>query len=541
MTRPRIELLSPAGGHEAACAALAYGADAVYLGLPRFSARAEAENAAPESLAEIVGYAHSLTPRRRVYAALNTLLREDEWPAALAALEELAAAEADAVIVQDLGLARLARRFFPRLPLHASTQMAVHNAADARQLAALGFRRVILARELSVDAAEAVARAATGVEVEMFIHGALCYSISGRCLYSAHVVGRSGNRGRCAYGCRAAFTPADGSAAALPFSMKDLALDRRLERLRAGPLASLKIEGRMKSPLYVAAVTDYYRRRLDGALREPEASVRREDLRTIFSRPWCEGPGDSGTEAVIDAETVGHRGARVGRVERIRRDPRDGFFLEFVTARALERHDGLQLDLPGRDRPFGFAVDELRCAERPNARALIRVEAGETALVQLPHDAPRLPVGAPVYCSASQAVKRAYPYDRPRPGVFRPRQPVRIEASWRPGQLTLTATATWPTLPAPVRTTLEKPGPFAPARRPEAQPAAWQAAFERLGDTDWRLEELTLDNPAGFFLPVSEINALRRTLIAQLDTAARAARAEQQTLRLEQAAAESPS
>ncbi|MHB8763722.1 MAG: peptidase U32 family protein, partial [Deferrisomatales bacterium] len=253
----RPELLSPAGGPEAGYAALAYGADAVYLGLKRFSARAEAVNFSLEELDAFTAYAHSLTPPRRVFVALNTLLLEAELPAAVALLAGVREVGVDAVIVQDLGVARLLRRHFPGLEVHASTQMAVHSRRGVEALARLGVRRVVAARELTLDELRGLC-GQTDVEIECFIHGAVCYSYSGLCLFSSHALGRSANRGACAYVCGGSFTPEGAPEArrCLPFAMKDLALPDRLADLAGAGIASFKIEGRKKSPLYVAAGTD---------------------------------------------------------------------------------------------------------------------------------------------------------------------------------------------------------------------------------------------------------------------------------------------
>ena len=244
MNKNLPELLAPAGTPEAAWAALAYGADAVYAGLSRFSARAEAGNFTAESLDELIGYAHHLG--RRVYVTFNTLVQQGELNAALETLATIRDLNADGVIVQDMGVVRMAQKNFPQLRLHASTQLAIHNLAGAKQLAALGFKRVVLARELSLKSIEHISKNC-GIETETFIHGALCYSYSGLCLFSSHLLGRSGNRGRCAYCCRQPFE--SGGETTLPFSMKDFSAAAHLPELISAGVASLKIEGRMKSPL----------------------------------------------------------------------------------------------------------------------------------------------------------------------------------------------------------------------------------------------------------------------------------------------------
>ncbi|HPC20776.1 MAG TPA: peptidase U32 family protein, partial [Kiritimatiellia bacterium] len=355
MMPPRTELLAPAGERAAAYAAFAFGADAVYTGLPRFSARAGAVNLSAGELEEIIAYAHGQPRPRRVYVTLNTLVREAEQPDLLQSLALCTAAGADAVIVQDAGIVRLARRHFPGLRLHASTQMAIHNREGVRAAIRLGLSRITLARELTLAEIRAIAQEVPDA-TEVFLHGALCYCYSGLCLYSALLRGRSGNRGACAYPCRDAFQSlpaavstrssfyknrtylAEGSSG-LVFSMKDLAGGDALPDLVRAGVASFKIEGRMKSPLYVAAAVNYYRKLLDRSFRPGEQEQCAHDLRTIFARPWTSLYLQSAANRqVIDPETTGHRGTPVGRVEHAGRD-----FLQFRPALPLEVHDGLQI------------------------------------------------------------------------------------------------------------------------------------------------------------------------------------------------------
>ncbi len=508
------ELLAPAGGPEAALAAFQYGADAVYAGMPRFSARAEAENFTVDSLGEIAAYAHQLNPRRKVYAALNTLILSREMPEAARLLLDAAEMGLDGLIVQDVGLARLARQVVPMLPLHASTQLAIHSAEGVRALAGLGFTRVVLARELTIAEGEAAVPAG-GLEVETFIHGTLCYAYSGLCLFSSHATGRSGNRGRCVYGCRGRF--AHGGAESMPFSMRDLALPDRLGALRRAGVVSLKIEGRMKSPLYVAAVTDYYRRLLDGRLPECDRRGAEEDLQTIFSRPWTRLHADrpAAADAIIDGDTTGHRGARIGEAEAVRVRP-DGDWLVFTSCRALELHDGLQVDLDGWPRPYGFAVDRVRAAA-DRSPPVIRQPPGPLAVL-LPRDHPPIPAGAAVYCASSQEVKRRYPFGTPRPGVHRCRHPVRVRAVLGEEALQLDAVADVPALGA-VCAGVSVSGPFDAARQAGGTQGAAEKAMERLGDTCWRAVEVAVEDPASRFVPASAWNDARRQLAAALDAA----------------------
>jgi putative protease len=520
-----VELLAPAGGIEAAFAAFHFGADAVYLGLKKFSARAEAENFTLEELDEITAYAHQFTPPRRVFVTINTLIRQDELAELIEALAALAEIGVDAVILQDLGVYRALRRYFPNLELHGSTQMAVHNGAGARVLHRLGFERVVLARELTFEEVEDIT-ATAGVETEVFIHGALCYSYSGLCLFSAQTLGRSGNRGKCAYSCRDSFevtgaplTLRDGTevrrdpAQGFPFSMKDLALPDHLPVLRAAGVSCFKIEGRKKSPLYVATTTDYYRRLLDGTLATGERPQVEADLQSVFSRPWTRLFVESHTDKeVADRDTVGHRGTLIGHVQAVLpgREPR----LRFHTRRALEKHDGLQIDLPVLGKPFGFAVDKLwlvASGHREKSREVFAAPAEALVEVSLPQEHPEIPRGAPVYCSSSQAVKQRYRHDRPKPGHWHGVKSLKVRATLADGQLTVYATAD------SVESTRTTPVPFQAAHDFAGMEAAVRSCFGRLGQTRFTLGSLDWQNPAGAFVAASLLNRIRREVIGELE------------------------
>ena len=404
----------------------------------------------------------------------------------------------DGVIVQDLGVSAFIRHRAPTLPLHASTQLACTSEAGARALKALGFVRIVTARELPLREAAEIGRR-VGIEIETFIHGALCYSLSGLCLYSSLSTARSGNRGRCAYCCRQRFTPELG-APCHPFSMRDLALADDAALLRSLPIASYKIEGRMKNPLYVAAVTDLYRHLLDGTLSSEALAAKAEDLRTIFSRPWTPlyaRSSDTPPEAIIDPLCVGHRGSPIGRVRRLLRDTDGRRWLCFQTSRALERHDGLQIDLPGR--PIGFAVDRLR--DGRTRRSAITLPAGAAVEVELPREVGDLPIGATVYCSASQAVRRAFPVPKPRATELRLLRPVDLTLTLEPTRLILEG----------LGHTCSVAASLAPAKDPARSESAAHDLLSRLGEHGFALRSLTFCNPQGLFLPASLLNALRRT------------------------------
>ncbi len=281
MSRTRhndIELLAPVGTPEALTAAVRCGADAVYLGAGSFHARQNSQPFDKASLREAVCYCHAHGVN--VHMTLNTLIREDEFERALADAALAAELGIDALIVQDRGLAAAIRRAAPELTLHASTQLTCHTPEGVRKLQRDGFSRVVLAREMSRE--EIAACCAVGCEIETFVHGALCMSVSGQCLLSAMLGGRSGNRGRCAQPCRLPFAvgkaPREDERA---LSLKDLSLCDAVKDLKALGVCSLKIEGRMKRPEYVAAAVSVCRAAIDGKPIDPQLA---NDLRAVFSR-----------------------------------------------------------------------------------------------------------------------------------------------------------------------------------------------------------------------------------------------------------------
>ena len=267
-----MEILAPAGNEQSLVAAVRSGADAVYLGTGAFNARRNADNFKDNSLAEAVNYCHGRGVK--VYVTLNTLIRDEELPAFLDAAREVAQAGPDGVIVQDLAVVKVLKTICPDLPLVGSTQMSVHNVAGVRALEDMGFSRVVLARELTLEEIKAI-RAETGAELEVFVHGALCMSVSGMCYYSAMMGERSGNRGLCAQPCRLN-SSCNGRPYAL--SLKDMSFIPYVRELEAAGVCSVKIEGRMKRPEYVAAAVTAVRTALEG--REPDMAT----LQAVFSR-----------------------------------------------------------------------------------------------------------------------------------------------------------------------------------------------------------------------------------------------------------------
>lgn len=281
-----LEILAPAGSPESLIAAVRGGADAVYLGAGSFNARRNAKNFDDESLREAAALCHSRGVK--IYLALNTLILQNEIPAALSLAEKACGLGLDALILQDLGLARLIRTAAPGIPLHASTQLSCHSPAGVLELKELGFSRIVLAREMARS--EIKECTGLGAEIEIFVHGALCMSVSGQCYLSAMIGGRSGNRGLCAQPCRLPFAAGSGRKPAhdeKALSLKDLSLYDYMEELADLGVTSLKIEGRMKRPEYVAAAARCFSDARDFVYGFSEKKADPElvrDLQSVFSR-----------------------------------------------------------------------------------------------------------------------------------------------------------------------------------------------------------------------------------------------------------------
>lgn len=420
------ELLAPAGNREALIGAVSAGADAVYLGGEKFGARAYADNFSAEELLWGIRYAH--LHGCRVYLTLNTLVKEKEFGEIRAYLEPLYLAGLDAVLVQDMGVLCFLRRQFPDLELHISTQMTVTGAYGASLLRELGAVRVVPARELSLEELRRI-RERTGMEVEVFIHGAMCYCYSGQCLLSSILGGRSGNRGRCAQPCRLPYEIWLGgkrTGQGYPLSLKDLCTLESLDALTEAGVDSLKIEGRMKRPEYAAGVTALYRKYLDQKAAGPggRLEISGEDLGRI-SRLYIRSQRQTGYlfryngRDMVTLENPGYSGSDEALLAQIRRD-------------YIQGPAGLPLSVEGR-----FFAGE---------RARLTLMSGGTRVTVL---------GAELSLARNQPLTRE-----------------RIE-----GQL------------------------------------------EKLGDTCFTLERLSVETDQRSFCPVRELNELRREGIRQLEDA----------------------
>lgn len=352
MTGQIPEILAPVGGKDSFFAALNSGADAVFLGLKQFNARARAENFTEADLRELIPLAHRFG--MKVLVTLNILIKDVELKDLIETLTVLEDLEVDAIIVQDLGVAKIVREHFPTLRLHASTQMAVHNLAGVQMAAKLGFKRVVLARELTALEIKKIKSAIqeNSVEIEAFCHGSLCYSYSGLCFFSGAEDARSGNRGECAYTCRKPYKVLNEPGHGFLFSMKDLNTVEDLHLLVDAGVDTLKIEGRKKDAQYVSTAVKLYRNRLNeifgrDTLRPSAPSCAREIGNTLKEDlGWSFHRGMTSFflkgryfENVIDLDNPTHKGQRVGEV--IGTTPGS---IRVVLENEIEKFDGLRLD-----------------------------------------------------------------------------------------------------------------------------------------------------------------------------------------------------
>ena len=309
-----MELLAPAGSYEAFIASINAGADAIYLGGKLFSARAYSSNFTNQEIKELIKYAHIRDVK--VYIALNTLIFEDEFFDAVEFARFLYENDVDGLIIQDLGLAYYLHKTMPDLVLHASTQLNCHNIAQAKGLMELGFKRIVLAREVSLKEAEEIKK--LGVEIELFVHGALCISYSGNCLMSSFIGGRSGNRGKCAQPCRHHVELVDGKDSSKEYSLstKDLmTLDRINEYKKIG-VDSLKIEGRMKREEYVYQVVSSYRKAIDEIDFNFKEEVDR--IKKIFNRDFTKGyVFEESRTTLLNQKTPSNLGVSLGKIVKV--------------------------------------------------------------------------------------------------------------------------------------------------------------------------------------------------------------------------------
>ncbi|SDK75229.1 DUF3656 domain-containing U32 family peptidase [Natronincola ferrireducens] len=378
----KVELLAPAGSYEAFVAAVQNGADAVYLGGRVFSARAYASNFDIPALEEAIEYAHIRGVK--VYVTINTLIKDTEMKELLQYVSSLYQIGVDAVIVQDLGVVKILRDYFPHLEIHCSTQMTLHNSLGIQLLYEMGVKRVVLARELSLGDIQRIHRNSP-VELEVFIHGALCYSYSGQCLMSSFIGGRSGNRGRCAQPCRKPYEilsldKNNSRGSALYYlSMRDLNTLGKVGEIIESGVTSFKIEGRMKKPQYVVSIVNAYRRAIDAYLLYKEKLKDKEiekQITQVFNRKFTEGYIlNPFKKEKLNIDKPNNRGLFLGKVEEY--DSRK-MRMRLKLAEDIRQGDGIEIWGDIRDRTGGI-INKLFLYNKLTHEA----KAGEVVEIQL--------------------------------------------------------------------------------------------------------------------------------------------------------------
>ncbi|WP_207651558.1 peptidase U32 family protein, partial [Mogibacterium pumilum] len=524
MNKNKIELLVPAGGMEQFLAAVENGADAIYVGGKFFNARAGAHNFKEEELILALDYAHKRGVK--VYVTMNTLLSDDELEPALRYASFLHDSGVDAIIVQDIGFGELVRKALPELEMHMSTQATITDANSARVAHELGYKRVVVARELTLSEIEDICRTgsdgASDFEVEVFVHGAICICYSGQCQYSRYYGGRSGNRGSCAQPCRLAYTSygEDGrrlAAASHPMSPRDMCLLDELGGLIAAGAASFKIEGRLKSAEYVAIVTSIYRKYIDMYLEEGYIEVSNDDrdaLLQIFNRGEFTDAylkGESGA-SLMSGDIVKNQGLEIGRVVATKKG---STLVDIEGTRELAIGDGAEIygrgDVPLSSTVLSY-VKELGAGRYRIGDFRGNISAGD--IVRRTSRKSQLE-------AARQTFKGAAFLDEEDTRKVKRRRKIDMTLQIEGNSLVLKANTVklpdddrWPSCEQ--QTVSVEAGPFDFDYESPTPLARYESALAKTGTTPFELSELRIIGEPVIRVRTSELNSLRRQCLAEL-------------------------
>lgn len=518
--RPAMELLAPAGSYEAFKAAVENGADAVYLGGKSFNARASAANFDYDELRRVVRYAHER--KALVYVTVNILIADSEFPELIDYLYSLYEIGVDAVILQDMGVAEFMQSVLPEIERHASTQMTINNRWGVRHIERLGFKRVVLAREISAKEMKSISKH-TDLDLEVFVHGALCICYSGQCLMSSFIGGRSGNRGTCAQPCRLTYQLvnekkedllAEANWGEHLLSPRDLHFVEELRELKRCGAYSLKVEGRMKRPEYVATVIRIYRKALDAVLAEgsgdssPEAGTGvtgitgfteedKTELLQIFNRDFTQAYFREHPGAELMSYTrPNNRGIRLGRITK-----NSGNRLELKLETFLRPGDGIEVwTSRGRE---GITVGKIWRGKTE----VLEGKPGE--VVQIEFNGKGRP-GDRVFKTHDELLM-----ERARlsfqEGKEQRKRPLNMRLTGSIGERMV--------LEAWDGENYTKSFSLTPAQQAQKRPLTYEYAFQqlsRLGTTPFWLEGLELEVEEGLMIPVSELNDMRRLAVEAL-------------------------
>jgi len=513
--REDVELLAPAGDWDCMRAAVANGADAVFFGVEKFNARARANNFRMDELPEIMAFLHSYGVKG--FLTFNILVFENELPEAKELIDACVDAGVDAVIVQDLGLVKLIREISPDFPIHGSTQMTITSPEAVEFTKPFGLERVVLGRENNLKQIRTIGEQAR-LPMEVFVHGALCVSYSGQCLTSEMWGGRSANRGECAQACRLPYDlMVDGEVKPMGdvtylLSPKDLAaIDLMPELIEAG-VTSFKIEGRLKSPEYVANVVGKYRKAIDRYFDGEWSEPSKEDVRELqqsFSRGFTHGFLDgTNHKKLVDGTFPKSRGVYLGTVEQILRD---GVVCRIHAP--LKRGDGIVFDAgdPTKKEEGGRVYDLRRKGVK------LEGEAGEGWIIDVVPgrndvDLRRLHVGDRIWKTNDPALDKALrqTYETEKPyRVF----PVSVKVEGRVGEPLATW---WSDVQKNVTVRVDSELPLEAAQKRPMDTALLEEQFGRLGGTLFQLEQLTSQLEGDVIVPMRELNSIRRRAVELL-------------------------
>lgn len=510
MKPAKPELLAPAGGMEALKAAVENGADAVYIGARAFSARGYASNFSEEELEQAIDYAHLRGVK--IYVTVNTLLKEGEVESALILLSRLREMGADAIIIQDPGLIALSRKYLPDLPLHASTQMTLHNSEGVAFAKELGIERVVLSRETSLEEIRKI-KEKSDMEIEVFVHGALCISYSGQCLLSSLIGGRSGNRGYCAQPCRKKYRlycagkqVKTGDSYLL--SPRDLNTASGLGALIEAGIESFKIEGRMKRPEYVAGVVRIYRRLIDRYLKNPARYFVSEEEQEILTQLFNRGftPGyffENPRGKLMSRENPHNRGIPAGKVVSYDRRTKR---IRVKLSSTLRPGDGIMVEnAETRPEDKGKIISSMYTEKGPV------YSAGKGEVVEIPFDS-RASSGSTVYRTHDKKLMDSLKKES-ESGTLKPKIPVSLTsilASGKPARLEIKDSDS-NVVAVESEYLVEK------AEKLPTSKARIEKQLIKLGNTLFEAAELNVSVEGEIFIPVGQLNELRKKAVLQLE------------------------
>ncbi|HTX61578.1 MAG TPA: U32 family peptidase, partial [Methanobacterium sp.] len=507
------ELLAPAGSMEALKAAVNTGADAAYLSGKNFGARQYAANFDEEQMVQALEYAHLRNVK--VYVTVNTLVYDSELESVARYLIWLYEIGVDALILQDVGVASICRELIPDMDLHASTQMTINSTEGVKWTAESGFKRVVLARELTLPEVEEIAvNVDKNIELEIFAHGALCYSYSGQCLLSSVIGGRSGNRGRCAQPCRKPYQLLKGvnddygklarhtsisTAGDYLLSTRDLALYPELGKLSRTPISSLKIEGRMRSPEYVALVVSTYRKALDKILnnqwKPDESDISR--LKLTFNREFTSGYFlEDNKKRVMGCEAPGNRGLQVGRVVKNNGEKLLIQLNPGLPDYMLDKGDGIVFLFKNRDK-FGMSLDLAPIYIDPH-KMVLKLKK-------------RIPEGTEVYLTRDISLMREVKSSMKKETGYH--KPLTIDMRLDQNNTPILTGDLHGKDGEVIYTEFKANFAMKPARKSPLTKHQIIEQLKKTGGTPFQIREVKMDYPGNLFAPLSQINNMRREFL----------------------------